>query len=476
MKLPSLQNVHVLVVGDVMLDRYWIGSARRVSQEAPVPVVDVERTEDRPGGAANVALNVASLGARCTLVGAVGDDEAARTLGETLAAAGVACDFVVWPDWPTTLKLRVVSQNQQLLRTDFERPLPAAVTAAVLERAEAHLGAASAVVLEDYDKGVLAEPAPLIRAAARAGVPVVVDPKHKPFARYGGADLIKPNLDEFRAAVGPFADDDALVSLATALCAEHDFGALVVTRGGRGMTAVVRDGRHRHIPARAVDVYDVTGAGDTAAATLAVMRSIGWDALDCAQVANVASGIAVGKPGTVAVSGPELAMALDAGVRGDRGILGRTQLVDAVAQARARGERIVFTNGCFDILHAGHVAYLEEARALGDRLVVAVNDDASVRRLKGPGRPVNALERRLRVLSGLAAVDWVVGFPEDTPEALLAALRPDVLAKGGDYGPDQVVGADLVRGYGGEVCVLGLVADLSTTAIVRRLQQPPEVG
>jgi D-beta-D-heptose 7-phosphate kinase/D-beta-D-heptose 1-phosphate adenosyltransferase len=206
------------------------------------------------------------------------------------------------------------------------------------------------------------------------------------------------------------------------------------------------------------------------------MRSIGWDALDCAQVANVASGIAVGKPGTVAVSGPELAMALDAGVRGDRGILGRTQLVDAVAQARARGERIVFTNGCFDILHAGHVAYLEEARALGDRLVVAVNDDASVRRLKGPGRPVNALERRLRVLSGLAAVDWVVGFPEDTPEALLAALRPDVLAKGGDYGPDQVVGADLVRGYGGEVCVLGLVADLSTTAIVRRLQQPPEVG
>jgi D-beta-D-heptose 7-phosphate kinase/D-beta-D-heptose 1-phosphate adenosyltransferase len=463
--------VHVLVVGDVMLDRYWIGDARRVSQEAPVPVVDVQRTEDRPGGAANVALNVASLGARCTLVGLVGDDEAARTLRERLTAAGVICDLVVVDDWPTIVKLRVVSRNQQLLRTDFERPLPADHAAQIRARLAAHLPQSTVVVLQDYDKGALSAPAELIAQARAQAVPVVVDPKHKPFASYAGADLVKPNAHEFRGAVGAWTDDDELVRRAAQACAAFDFNALVITRGSRGMTVVERGARHQHIPALPVDVYDVTGAGDTAAAALAITRSLGWDARACAQVANVASGIVVGKSGTAAVTGPELAFALNRTARVDRGVLGREQLVDAVAQARAAGERIVFTNGCFDILHAGHVSYLEEARALGDRLVVAVNDDASVWRLKGAGRPVNPLDRRLRVLSALAAVDWVVGFSEDTPETLLEALRPDVLVKGGDYAPGQVVGADIVRRHGGEVRVLGLVADCSTTAIVERIQQ-----
>jgi D-beta-D-heptose 7-phosphate kinase/D-beta-D-heptose 1-phosphate adenosyltransferase len=336
-----------------------------------------------------------------------------------------------------------------------------------------HLADATTLVLQDYDKGVLEEPEALIEAARAAGVPVVVDPKHKPFGVYAGADLLKPNVHEFRSAAGAWRDDDDLVSRAVAVCGRERLGALVITRGGQGMTVVQSDGVHQHIPARPVDVYDVTGAGDTAAAALAVTRSLGWDAVSCAQVANVASGIAVGKSGTVAVTGPELAMALASSQRGDRGILNRQQLVDAVARARAAGERVVFTNGCFDILHAGHVAYLEEARALGDRLVVAVNDDDSVRRLKGPGRPVNPLERRLRVLSGLSAVDWLVGFPEDTPESLLEALRPDVLVKGGDYGPEGVVGADIVTGFGGEVRVLSLVEDCSTTAIVARIQGDP---
>lgn len=471
MELPSLEAVHVLVVGDVMLDRYWMGSARRVSQEAPVPVVDVEHTEDRPGGAANVALNVASLGARCTLVGLVGDDEAARTLTAMLSAAGVTCDLVEVPDWPTVMKLRVVSRKQQLLRTDFESPLPVDLSDAVAERVKSHLAGATAVVLQDYDKGALVRPRDLVELAAAAGVPVVVDPKHKAFSSYAGARLIKPNQEEFQAAVGPWQDDEALVSLGRELCGHHRLGALVVTRGGRGMTVVEASGRHQHIPARPVDVFDVTGAGDTAAAALGVTVSLGWEPSACAQVANVAAGIAVGKSGTAAVSGPELAMVLAAAPRADRGILSRAQLQDAVAQARERGERVVFTNGCFDILHAGHVAYLEEARALGDRLVVAVNDDASVRRLKGSGRPVNPLERRLRVLSGLAAVDWVVGFSEDTPETLLAQLRPEVLAKGGDYRDDEVVGAEIVRGYGGRVRVLSLVEDLSTTAIVSRIRE-----
>jgi D-beta-D-heptose 7-phosphate kinase/D-beta-D-heptose 1-phosphate adenosyltransferase len=470
MKLPSLESVHVLVVGDVMLDRYWLGAARRVSQEAPVPVVDVERTEDRPGGAANVALNVASLGARCTLVGLVAEDAAAATLTAMLTAAGVACDLIAVPGWSTVMKLRVVSRKQQLLRTDFEQPLPGDPSEAMLGKVRGHLGEASALVLQDYDKGALARPRAFIELAAAAGVPVVVDPKHKPFSSYAGADLVKPNEDEFEAAVGPWQDDAALVSLGRELCEHHRLQALVITRGGRGMTVVERSGRHQHIPARPVDVYDVTGAGDTAAAALGVTRSLGWDPVACAQVANVASGIAVGKSGTAAVTGPELSLALAATPRADRGILSRGQLRDAVAQARERGERVVFTNGCFDILHAGHVGYLEEARALGDRLVVAVNDDDSVHRLKGPGRPVNPLDRRLTVLSGLAAVDWVVGFAEDTPESLLAELRPDLLVKGGDYAGDAVVGADIVRGYGGEVRVLSLVADLSTTAIVARIQ------
>jgi len=471
MKLPSLKSVHVLVVGDVMLDRYWIGDARRVSQEAPVPVVDVQRTEDRPGGAANVALNVASLGARCTLVGLVGADESATTLRELLEAAGVTCEWVTVDAWPTIVKLRVVSRNQQLIRTDFERPVPTDCRARVIERVAAHLNAATVMVLQDYDKGTLADPEALIALARDAGVPVVVDPKHKPLACYRGADLVKPNAHEFRAAIGAWADDDELVSLAAATCNDIDLNALVITRGSRGMTVVARDGSHQHIPALPVDVYDVTGAGDTAAAALAVTRSLGWDPRTCAQVANVASGIVVGKSGTAAVTGPELAFALNASARVDRGILSRAQLVDAVGQARAAGERIVFTNGCFDILHAGHVAYLEEARALGDRLVVAVNDDASVRRLKGAGRPVNPLDRRLRVLSALSAVDWVVGFPEDTPEVLLELLAPDVLVKGGDYADAAVVGADIVRRGGGEVRVLGLVEDCSTTAIVARIQQ-----
>jgi len=473
MNLPSLQAVHVLVVGDLMLDRYWSGPAHRLSQEAPVPVVHVEQIEEYPGGAANVALNIASLGAHCTLVGVVGNDDAASSLINTLSAAGVECDFVSLEVWPTIVKLRVVSQNQQLLRADFEQPLPAdsSCPIAVAEKVKAHLDDATTMVLQDYDKGVLDDPESLIALAAQAGVSVVVDPKHKPFRRYAGVDLLKPNVQELQAAVGPWADDDELVAKILGLCREHKLGAVIVTRAAEGMTAVARDGSHQHIPALPVDVYDRTGAGDTAVAALAITRSLGWDASACAQVANVASGIVVGKSGTVAITGPELAMALARLDRVDRGCLNRDQLVDAVKQSRAAGERIVFTNGCFDILHAGHVAYLEEARALGDRLVVAVNDDASAQRLKGVGRPINPLGRRLRVLAALVAVDWVVGFAEDTPLAMLELLRPDVLVKGGDYAKSEVVGAEFVTGYGGEVEVLSLVEDCSTTAIVEHIRK-----
>ena len=469
--LPSLQNIHVLVIGDVMLDRYWQGDAERVSQEAPVPVVDVKQVVDQPGGAANVALNVVSLGARCTLVGAVGADEAGEALRRTLAAAGVECRFVEVPDWPTIVKLRIVSQRQQLLRTDFERPLPASVSGDI-ERVAAEVApTASGIILEDYDKGTLDQPAPLIRLGSNAGVPVVVDPKFKPFASYAGASLLKPNVHEFRNGVGGYSDADDLATKAQLLASEHDIGAIAITHGDEGITVVAADGERQHLPAHQVEVFDPTGAGDTTAAALGVCMSVGMTAFSSAAVANLAASLVVAKAGTAAVTGPELNQALARTTRTQRGVMDRVQLGAEVAAARVRGERIVFTNGCFDILHAGHVAYLEEARALGERLVVAVNDDASVARLKGEGRPVNRLDRRMAVLSGLSAVDWVVGFHEDTPEPLLEQLQPDVLVKGGDYGDDEVVGADIVRGYGGGVTVLSLVEDCSTTAIVEQIRQ-----
>ena len=461
--------MNVLVVGDVMLDRYWHGATRRVSPEAPVPVVEVERTEDCPGGGANVALNVASLGAMCTLLGCVGDDAPGYALKRKLDASGVCEDFVTSDAASTTLKLRVVSRQQQLLRTDFEKPTPQWLARKLAIKVPDQLQDAEVLIIADYDKGTILDPAPMIEAARRVNVPVVVDPKAKPFRAYAGASVLKPNGREFAAATGEWRNETELGERAVALCTELDIGLMVVTHGAGGMSVATSEGCH-HLPARPVEVFDVTGAGDTAAAVLGITKALGWPGLDCARLANIAGAIAVTKAGTAAVSGPELALAASSDTAANRGILSRDQLALAAKAATAAGEKLVFTNGCFDILHAGHVHYLREARALGDRLVVAVNDDASVARLKGSGRPVNGLDRRLRVLAGLESVDWVVAFDEDTPEALLKLLRPDILAKGGDYEPHEVVGAEFVRSYGGSVRVLGHVEDCSTTAILERMK------
>jgi len=495
LELPSLRDCHIVVVGDVMLDRYWQGPAERVSPEAPVPVINVDHEESRPGGAANVALNVVSLGATCTLIGFVGDDEPGRELNTVLTAAGVNCDFVTVEDWPTIVKLRLLAQKQQLIRADFEQPVPdlglSERLGALQNKVEKHLANARVLVIEDYDKGVIEDAPALIHAARAAHCPVLVDPKLKPLSTYAKANVIKPNEREFSHAVQTAvtagvidappsrakpptksqkqsAIEQQTHQQAQALCSALDLDGLIITRGGQGMDVCEADGV-QHVPARSVEVYDVTGAGDTTAATLALGMALQWPLVDAARLANVAASIVVSKSGTSPVTGPELAAVLSTATA-DRGLMNRTQLAHAVQAAKAGGERVVFTNGCFDILHAGHVTYLEEAAALGDRLIVAINGDASVTRLKGEGRPVIPVEGRSRVLAGLGCVDWVVSFDEDTPEPLLELLKPDVLVKGGDYGSDEVVGADIVQAYGGVVSVLSLVADVSTTSIVQRIQ------
>ena len=467
--LPVAPNVHVLVVGDIMLDRYIHGRTDRVSREAPVPVVQVDGSEDRLGGAANVALNVAGLGARCTLVGSVGDDPTGQAVSELLEDAGIETDLVVVDGWRTTLKERLVSMQQQIVRMDFEQLLPTEFADEVLARTARHMAAADVLIIEDYDKGAVADPQRIVAAASRRGLPVIADPKFKPFSAYRGVTILKPNRPEFEAALGYWPEEGDLPTAGCGLANASGAAAIALTRGGDGLTIFEATGACQHVPAVSVDVYDETGAGDTVAATLGVCTALGWPRGESARLANVAGGVVCTKFGTAAATAQELNLAArTASAQGQAPR--RRQLTGAVARARRHGERIVFTNGCFDILHAGHVGYLNEARQLGDRLIVAVNDDDSVRRLKGDGRPVNRLEQRIRVLEGLQSVDWVVPFSEDTPEALLAEIRPDVLVKGGDYAVQEIVGADFVRGYGGDVQVLGLVEDCSTTDIVDRIR------
>ena len=469
LSMPRYDQAAVLVVGDVMLDRYWHGGTSRISPEAPVPVVKVEQIEDRPGGAANVALNIAALGGQVRLVGVTGRDEAAGSLQRSLQSAGVACHFRQVEEQPTIVKLRVLSRHQQLLRMDFEEPF-ATDAQALAAQVEALLDGVAVLILSDYGKGALPNHQALINLARARGITVLADPKGTDFSIYRGASLITPNLHEFETIVGRCADEAELVRKGAALMNELALGALLITRGEHGMTLLRPEQAPLHLPARAREVFDVTGAGDTVISTLAASLAAGESLPNAVGLANLAAGIVVGKLGTAAISAPELRRAVQREQGSERGVVGVEQLLLALEDARAHGEKIVFTNGCFDILHAGHVAYLEQARAQGDRLVLAVNDDASVSRLKGPGRPINSVDRRMAVLAGLGAVDWVVSFSEDTPETLLRRVRPDVLVKGGDYGIEGVVGADIVRAYGGEVRVLGLVENSSTTAIVEKIR------
>lgn len=469
--LPDFENARVLVVGDVMLDRYWHGPTGRISPEAPVPVVKVEHIEERPGGAANVALNAAALGGHATLLGLTGEDEAAQALVNQMAGVKVACDFVRLKDYPTITKLRILSRNQQLLRLDFEEGFHDVDASLLVCKVEQALANSDVMILSDYGKGALSDVPAMIALARKANIPVLIDPKGTDFEKYRGATLLTPNMSEFEAVVGKVTSEQDLVNKGLDLIARFDLAALLVTRSENGMTLLRAGQPELHLPAQAHEVYDVTGAGDTVISTLATALAAGKHLDEACALANTAAGIVVGKLGTSTVSPIELANALYTEQETGFGVMSEEQLKIAVRAARLRGEKVVMTNGCFDILHAGHVSYLAHAAKLGDRLIIAVNTDDSVRRLKGPGRPVNSTDRRMAVLAALGAVDWVVPFSEDTPQRLISEILPDLLVKGGDYEPQDIAGYAEVTANGGEVRVLNFEDGCSTTEIIKTIRE-----
>ncbi len=467
--IASLSTAHILVAGDIMLDRYWHGQTSRISPEAPVPVVHITQIEERPGGAGNVALNIVALGASATVLALTGEDQAADSLKQLLDQSSVRYELQSRSESATITKLRVISKQQQLIRLDFEDQFVAARDDQFLDAYSRLLGDCTAVVLSDYAKGSLRDVQPLISAAHQAGKPVLVDPKGNDFSMYRGADLITPNMGEFQAVAGTCDNDDQLVEKGLNLLRDLDIGALLVTRGEHGMSLLQSGQAPIHMPTSAREVYDVTGAGDTVIAVLAAAMGASVNLKLAMELANTAAGIVVSKLGTATASAREIEDVLQPPATEEQICTDLPQLLTRVDKARGRGERVVMTNGCFDLLHAGHVHYLQSSRQLGDHLIVAINTDASVRRLKGDSRPINPLASRTDVLAALACVDSVIEFDDDTPLALITAVSPDVLVKGGDYRVEDIVGYEHVREYGGETVVLDFIEGESSSAIIKRI-------
>jgi D-beta-D-heptose 7-phosphate kinase / D-beta-D-heptose 1-phosphate adenosyltransferase len=470
--IPSFNTAKVLVIGDIMLDRYWYGAATRISPEAPVPVVAMHhgKIHHSLGGAANVAANLVALGGQTTLLGVVGNDEPARDLARMLESEGISHHLEKIDTHPTITKLRILSHHQQLMRLDFEEPYNTDAVQALLPIYKERLKESQVVILSDYGKGTLSHPELLIQAAREAGVPVLVDPKRPDFTAYSGATIITPNQKEFEVVVGKCHSEQEMIEKGMGLIKKCNIEALLITRGEHGMLLLQRDKEPFTLRAYAREVFDVTGAGDTVVSMLAAAMAVNVSLEEATRLANVAASIVISKLGTATVSPQELAQALPQ-IAGRFPTYNEEEILAHCKSARARGERIVFTNGCFDVVHVAHVVCLNRAKQLGDRLIVAVNSDESVSQLKGPTRPIHSLEDRMQVLASLSAVDWVLPFYEDTPCELLKKIRPDILVKGGDYDIDGVVGADIVKAYGGEVVVLPTDTNYSTTHILKKLQQ-----
>jgi D-beta-D-heptose 7-phosphate kinase/D-beta-D-heptose 1-phosphate adenosyltransferase len=478
MSSDKSQSKTVVVVGDVMIDRYVTGKVERISPEAPVPVLLHSHDHAVAGGAGNVAVNIVALGCNVRLVGALGSDQNAEDLKQILTQTGVSAGYLVTDAArPTICKTRVVSGRQQFFRIDREVTgrLSEEIEDAIVRSARAAITDADMVVLSDYAKGVFSDRVlqRVIDAAKAFGMQVLVDPKRRTFDAYRGADLIKPNAGELSAASGMPCSTDAEVEAAGKAAAGQFGGAILVTRAESGM-ALIRQGQPvKHLKSSVLEVADVSGAGDTALAALAVWMVEGRTIEDAAMISNVAAGVAVSKLGTSVVSRAELdaALARASGPKHHPGSLAtKSTAADMVASWRRMGESVVFTNGCFDLIHAGHIELLSFAAREGDRLIVGLNSDSSVKRLKGLTRPIQSEQDRARIIGALRAVDLVVLFDEPTPLSLIDAIGPDVLVKGADYAEDQVVGGDLVKARGGRVALFPLVEGRSSTKIIERMR------
>lgn len=480
--LVSMRAPTVLVVGDVILDVYERGVIERISPEAPAQVLEVTEEERFLGGAANVAANVASLGGNARLVGLVGRDEGAKTLRELLKKKGIPnSGLVTDPSRPTTMKTRFMAMRQQMLRVDRERrdEADAQTSARLLAMIEKQIVACDGVIVSDYGKGALTRSvlAGIMSLAEKAGKMVIVDPKGRDYAKYAGATLITPNRKEAALAVGvDIRGEDDYRKAAEELFRITKAKNVLITRGDEGMTVFHKGGRSAHLPAEALEVFDVTGAGDTVIAALGVILFSGHSLEDAAKIANAAAAIEVGHLGVRAVTKDEVLARLAPVHDGVIKTMTKKEAVRFAGKMKSQGKTVVFTNGCFDIIHAGHVEYLARAKSLGDALIVGLNTDSSVRKLKGAGRPVTGQADRARVLSALTCVDAVVLFNEETPLNLIKEVKPDILVKGGDYTRDTVVGADVVESNGGRVQIIPLVEGKSTTGIISEIKKRHKAG
>lgn len=469
----QFSQARILVVGDIMLDRYVLGDSQRISPEAPVPVVKINEQQDKLGGAANVARNIRHLDANVGLLGVIGDDDNGERIRSELNQAGIA-HHLLESNKPTITKLRVISRKQQVVRLDFETPFTEDDTRELKAALAKNLIDYDLIVFSDYNKGTLNNLPELIQLAKAHGKTVLIDPKQQDLSHYRGADVITPNLGEFKLAGGDCTSEEAIASSARQMLSAAGIGNMLLTRSEQGMSMITAESK-TDFAAQVREVSDVTGAGDTVIATMAVMMALKQPLTDAAEVANLAAGIVVGKLGAEVVSPEELAGAVNNLLlsQGAHYQCPEDQVLRHIALARKAGETIVFTNGCFDLLHAGHISYLEKAKSLGDRLVVGLNNDESVKRLKGASRPINNLAHRATLLTALKAVDWVIPFGDagdDTPLALINAVAPDVLVKGGDYTVDTIVGAKETLARGGKVEVLHFVDGCSTTNTIKKIR------
>ncbi|MCH9698291.1 MAG: bifunctional D-glycero-beta-D-manno-heptose-7-phosphate kinase/D-glycero-beta-D-manno-heptose 1-phosphate adenylyltransferase HldE [Gammaproteobacteria bacterium] len=471
MTIPEFNGIHVLVVGDLMLDRYYSGQTNRMSPEAPVPIVKVETMQSRAGGAGNVALNIRELEGKVTVLGYLGNDSHGDELLDQLKLAGIDCLVERTEDARTITKLRILSRHQQLIRLDFEDSFINLDKQGLFNRYSSILNEVDVVVLSDYGKGTLSDCNQFIAEARNAGVKVLIDPKGTDFSRYRNATMLTPNLQEFEAVAGQCSSQQDLEHKGQGLVSELNLDALLVTQGEMGMTLFVNQHKPVHFNTEAREVYDVTGAGDTVIAMLASSIAAGLGFAEATELANTAAGIVVGKLGAATVSREEVSRFRNGNKSGKVIMNSITELLAQVAQARQTGQTIAVTNGCFDILHPGHLRYLEQAADLADHLIVLVNNDDSIHRLKGEHRPVNPLAFRMEMLAAMKPVKWILPFDGDTPEPEISEIKPNLLIKGGDYDDvTQIAGYRQVIENGGDVRVLPFIDGYSTTSLISKIR------